>query len=202
MIGDSGKPSVLRLRGSCGRRLRGMSWEQVWMAGQISTRCSNTISSWRERACMQPEACCWQRLRRRAGRRSGDIELGWWTRRFARDARKPMRTCSIEFGSAEPTQVRSLTRAFRSKSHSSQRHIRLFLAQGSCATILDFATHEVGFLATIWKWRIDRSLYLHLWGRLGDAQRSANQARGMVRGHCSGYVKLPWTSGNATVRGS
>ena len=39
-----------------------------------------------------------------------------------------------------------------------------------------------------------RSLYLHLWGRLGNAQRSANQARGMVRGHYSGYVKLSWTN--------
>ena len=54
---DFGKPSVLRLRGSCGRRLRGMSWEQAWMAGQISPRCSSMINSWKKRACMQPEAC-------------------------------------------------------------------------------------------------------------------------------------------------
>ena len=38
MIGDLGKPSVLRLRGNCGRRLQGMSWVQVWMAGQTSPR--------------------------------------------------------------------------------------------------------------------------------------------------------------------
>ena len=68
----------------------------------------------------------------------------------------------------------------------------MFLAQGGCATILDFARHEVGFLASIWEWRIDRRLYLHLWGRLGNAQRSANQARGMVRGHYSGYVERGW----------
>ena len=67
-------------------------------------------SSWRQGACMQPEACCWQRLQRRAGRRSDDIEQGWWNRRFAPDARKRTRTCIIEFGNAEPTQVRSLTR--------------------------------------------------------------------------------------------
>ena len=58
----------------------------------------------KKRACIQPEACSWQRLQRRAGRRSGDIELGWWTRRFARDARKPMRTCFIEL--AMPSQHR------------------------------------------------------------------------------------------------
>ena len=29
MIGVSGKPSELELRGSCGRRLRGMSWAQA-----------------------------------------------------------------------------------------------------------------------------------------------------------------------------
>ena len=44
------------------------------------------------------------------GRRSGDIVRDWWTRRSALDAVKPTRICSIEFGSAEPTQVRSLTR--------------------------------------------------------------------------------------------
>ena len=31
----------------------------------------------------------------------------------------------------------------------------MLLAQGGCATILDFARHEVGFLASIWEWRID-----------------------------------------------
>ena len=45
-------------------------------------------------------ASCWTQERRyRAGR----------TQRSARDARKPMRTCFIGFGNAEPTQVRSLT---------------------------------------------------------------------------------------------
>ena len=34
----------------------------------------------------------------------------WWSRHFARDVRKRTRTCIIEFGNAEPTQVRSLTR--------------------------------------------------------------------------------------------
>ena len=141
---------------------------------------------------MQPEACCWQRLQRRAGRRSGDIELGWWTRRFARDAVEPMRTCFIGFGNAEPTQVRSLTRhsiSFKKppkpKTHS--------IVSGSGRLYHD-PGHEVRFLASIWEWRIDRSLYLHLWGRLGNAQRSADQARGMVCGHYSGYVKLSWTN--------
>ena len=195
MTGDFGKRSVVRLRGSCGRSLQGMSWEQVWMAGQTSPRCSNTISSWREGACMQPEACCWQRLQRRAGRRSGDIELGWWTRRFARDARKPMRTCFIEFGNAVPTQVRSLTRHGISFKEPPKPKTRLNVSGlGGRATILDFARHEVGSLASIWEWRIDRSLYLHLWGRLGNAQRCADQARGMVRGHYSGYVKLSWAN--------
>ena len=53
---------------------------------------------------------------------------------------------------------------------------------------------KLGFLASIWEWRIDRSLLIHLWGRLGNAQRSANQARGMVRGHYSGYVELSWAN--------
>ena len=70
----------------------------------------------------------------------------------------------------------------------------MFLAQGSCAKILDFARHEVGFLATIWKWRIDRRLHLHLWRRFGDAQRPAGQARGVIRGRYSGYVKLSWAN--------
>ena len=69
-----------------------------------------------------------------------------------------------------------------------------FWLRGGCATILDFARHEVGFLAKIWKWRIDRSLYLHLWRRLGNAQRPADQARGVVCGHYSGYVKLSWAN--------
>ena len=132
MTGDFGKPFVPRLRGSCGRRLRGMSWEQAWMAGQISPRCSSMTNSWRKRACMQPEACSWQRLQRRAGRRSGDIELGWWTRRFARDARKPTRTCFIEFGNAEPTQVRSLTRhsiSFK-KPPKPKTHVECFWLRG------------------------------------------------------------------------
>ena len=68
------------------------------------------------------------------------------------------------------------------------------LTQGAGATILDMVRHEVGFLASIWKWRIDRSLYIHLWGRLGNAQRSADQARGMVRGHYSGHVQLSWAN--------
>ena len=98
------------VEGNCGRRLPGMNWKQVWKAEQTSPRCSNMVSSWRKGACMQPEACCWQRLRRRAGRRSFDIEKGWWNRRCARDARKRTRSCIIEFGNVEPTQVRSLTR--------------------------------------------------------------------------------------------
>ena len=85
MIGDSGKPSVLRLRGSCGRRLARHELGAGLDGGaDLTTLGSSTISSWRKRACMQPEACCWQRLQRRAGRRSGDIVLGWWTRHFAR----------------------------------------------------------------------------------------------------------------------
>ena len=154
------------------------------MAGQISSRCSSMISSWRKRAYMQPEACSWQRLQRRAGRA------------FARDARNPMRTCFIEFGNAEPTQVRSLTRHrhLGQKATQAKDTEECFWLGGGCATILDFARHEVGFLASIWEWRIDRSLLIHLWGRLGNAQRSANQARGVVRGHYSGYVKLSWAN--------
>ena len=41
---------------------------------------------------------------------------------------------------------------------------------------------------------VDRSLYIHLWGRLANAQRSADQARGMVRSYYSGYVKLSWAN--------
>ena len=77
---------------------------------QISPRCSSMTNSWRERAYMQPEVCSWLRQRRRAGRRSGVIVQEWCSRHFARDVRKRTRTCIIEFGNAEPTQVRSLTR--------------------------------------------------------------------------------------------
>ena len=69
------------MRSSCGRRLQGISWEQAWRAVQISPRCSSMISSWRKRACMQPEECFWQRLQHRVGRRSDAIVLGWWRRR-------------------------------------------------------------------------------------------------------------------------
>ena len=91
MIGDFGKPSELRLRGCCGRRLQGMSWEQVWRAGQISPRCSS----------MGPEECFWQLLQHRVGRRSDVIVQGWWRRRAVRDARKRTRTRIIEFGDAK-----------------------------------------------------------------------------------------------------
>ena len=74
--GDCGKPSEPRLRGDCGRRLRGMSWEQVWLAGQISPRCSNMTSSWRKKGLHAARgmllavatASCWTQERRyRAG---------------------------------------------------------------------------------------------------------------------------------------
>ena len=55
MIGDSGKPSELRSRSNCGRRLQGTSWEQVWMAEQTSPRCSNMTSSWREGPACSPK---------------------------------------------------------------------------------------------------------------------------------------------------
>ena len=53
---------------------------------------------------------------------------------------------------------------------------------------------KLGFWRQFGKWRADRSLYLHLWRRLGNAQRSADQARGVVRGNYSGYVKLSWAN--------
>ena len=144
MIGDSGKPSELPSSGNCGRRLQGTKWEQVRMAGQTSPRYSSMTNYWRERAYMQPEVCSWLRQRRRAGRRSGAIVQGWWSRRVARDVRKRTRTCIIEFGHAEPTQVTSLTRysiSFK-KSHTSQRHLGMFLAQG-VVPILDFSRHKI-----------------------------------------------------------
>ena len=101
MIGGSGKPSELRSRGNCGRRLLGTNWEQAWRAGQISPRCSSMTSSWKETA----EACCWQRLQRRAGLRSDDIEQGWWNRRSAPDATKRRRTCIIEFGNVNTGEI-------------------------------------------------------------------------------------------------
>ena len=54
--------------------------------------------------------CSWLRQRRRVGHTSEDIVQGWWSRRFARDARRRTRTCITEFGNVQPTQVRSLTR--------------------------------------------------------------------------------------------
>ena len=75
-----------------------------------------------------------------------------------------------------------------------EKTLKMFLAQGAGATILDSARHEVGFLASIWEWRTNRSLYIHLWGRLGNAQRPADQARGMVRSYHPGYVKLSWAN--------
>ena len=162
--GDSGKPFERRSRGNCGRRLQGMSWEQAWRAGQISPLCSSMTSFGRKRACMQPEECCWQRPQPRVGRRSDDIVQGWWSRRSARDERKRTRTCIIEFGNAVPTQVRSLTRHSISftKPLKPRTHWNVS-GSGGYATILDFARHEVGVLASIWEWRVDRSLLIYLW---------------------------------------
>ena len=66
----------------------------------------------------------------------------------------------------------------------------MLLAQGVCATILDFARPQIGILASIWEWRIDRSTHVHLWRRLGIAQRPTNQARGVGCSLYSGHVKL------------
>ena len=79
MIGDSGKPSELRLRSNRGRRLQGRSWEQVWMAGQTSPRCSNMTNSWRKeglhaaRGMLLAAATvsCWTQERRYRARLGG-----------------------------------------------------------------------------------------------------------------------------------
>ena len=57
-----------------------------------------------------------------------------------------------------------------------------------------FEDTKNGILASIWEWRVDRSLHIHLCGRFGNAQRPANQARGVGCSHYSGHVKLSWAN--------
>ena len=134
---------------------------------------------------MQPEASFWLRQRRRAGRRSDDIVQGWWSRRFARDVRRRMRTCITGFGNAEPTQVGSLTRHNTSfkKPHKPKTLRNVSGSRLWC--------HDPGLCKTrSWVSGVN----LGVWGRLGNAQRSADQARGMVCSHHSGCVKLSWAN--------
>ena len=76
------------------------------------------------------------------------------------------------------------------KSHTSQRHSGMFLAHDPAHSKTRSWVSGVNLGVTFFC----RSLYLHLWGRLGNAQQSADQARGMVRGYYSGYVKLSWAN--------
>ena len=144
MTGVSGKLAELLSRGTCGRRLQGTNWEQVWMVGQTSPRCSNmTTSSWRKGACVRPEACCWPWLRRRAGRRSCGIE----DRRCARDARKRTRTCIIEFGKTHATHVISLTRQRNSfkKATQAQNTLECFWLRGLVPRSWTLQDTKLGF---------------------------------------------------------
>ena len=148
------------------------------MVGQISPRCSSMISSWRKKGLHAARgmllaaatASCWTQERRY---RAGLVDTSLCPR--CEDADEDM--------FHRVWQCRTNTGEIFDKT----QHL-------VCATILDFARHEVGFLASIWEWRIDRSLLIHLWGRLGNAQRSANQARGMARRRYSGYVELSWAN--------
>ena len=194
--GVSGKPSEPRLRGSCGRRRRGMSWEQAWRDGaHLRTLFKHDHYLERKGLCAArgmllaaATASCWTQERRY---RAGLVESPLCPRCEEEDEDMHHRVWQCRANTGE---IFDKTQHLVQKATQSQRHFGMFLAQGAGATILDFARHEVGFLASIWEWRIDLSLYIRLWGRLGNAQRSANQAPKMVCSHCSGYVKLSWAN--------
>ena len=150
----------------------------------------------KERAYMQPEACSWLRQRSSCWTQEQRYRAGLVESPFCpgceeenEDMYHRVWQCRANTG-----EIFDKTQHLVQKATQAQRHSGMFLAQGVGATILDFARHEVGFLASIWEWRIDRSLYIHLWGRLGNAQRSAGQARGMLRSYYSGYVELSWAN--------
>ena len=198
MIGDFGKPSELRLRGSCGRRLQGTSWEQVWMAGQISPRCSSMTSSWRRRACIQP---------RHAVGSGCSIVQGWWNRRCARDARKRNEDVHHRVWQcrANTGEILDKTQHLVHKATQAKDTLECFWFRGLVPRSWTFARHEVGFLPSIWEWRIDRSLYTHLWRRLG--KRTAIRGSGAWVGLqlsfrvCQTVLNKPWSAGSDTVRG-
>ena len=112
------------------------------LAGQTLPRCSSMTKSWKEIACMQPEACSWLRQRRHAGRRSDDIEQGWWSRRSARDARKRDDDMHhiIWQCRANTVEIIDKTQHLVQKANTSQRHIGMFLAQEAGTTILRATT--------------------------------------------------------------
>ena len=170
---------------ACRASIEGQLWEKAARHELIGRRLGG-----RGRPHHAIEACSWQRQLRCAGRRSDAIETGWWSRRCARGPKRA-RTCIIVFGSAERMQVRSLTRHSISFTKPPKPNT-LWIASGSGggATLLDVARHKSWNLATIWKWRIGRSLYIHLWRRPGNAQRPTSQARGMGCSHHPGHVKL------------
>ena len=71
----------------------------------------------------------------------------WCSRHFARDVRKRTRTCIIEFGNAEPTQVRSLTRhsiSFK-KPHKPKTPWNVFGSGGWCQDPGTLPDTKLGF---------------------------------------------------------
>ena len=157
---------------------------------------------------MQPEACCGQRLQRRAGRRSrryraGLVDTPLCPRCEEADEDMFHRVWQCRANTGE---IFDKTQHLVEKATQAKGTFECFWLRGVVPRSWTLQDTKLGFLASIWEWRIDRSLYLHLWGRLGNAQRSANQAR--VDGPrslfrvCQTVLGKPWTSGNATVRGS
>ena len=87
------------------------------------------------------------------------------------------------------------------KATQAKNTLECFWLKGVCATILDFARHEVeGSWRQFREWSINRSLLIHLWGRLWNAQRPANQACSYHSGVCQTVLGKPWNAGNCTVR--
>ena len=196
-IGVSGKLSELRLRCSCGRRLRGMSWAQARRAEQTFTtlfkhdKLLETKGLHAARGMLFVSAtasCCTQERRYRAGL----VESPLCPRREEENEDMYHRVCQCRANTGE---IFDKTQHPCSQSHTSQSHSRMFPAQGPGSTILDFARHEVGFLASLWEWRIDRSLYIHLCGSgAWDGLQSLFRV-------CQTVLGKPWNVGHRTVRG-
>ena len=194
MIGDFGKLSELRMSGSCGRRLQGMSWAQAWRAGQTLPRCSSTTNSWKRkglhaaRGMLLAAASCWTQERRY---RAGLVESPICPRCEEEDEDMHHRVWRCRANAGE---IFDKTQQLVHKATEAKNTLECFWLRGDVPRTWTLQDTKLGFWRQFWERRIDRSLYIHLWRRLGNAQRPADQARGMVCSHYLGRVKLSWAN--------
>ena len=171
------------------RNLRRIGWSTRWWRRLFSWCGTFKSTSWRLRQSLwslqlhqaMPNRLC-QLLQDMTytASQAKDLRLdvivqGWWSRCSARDARKRTRTCITEFGIAVPTQVRALTRhSISFKKPLKPNTSECFWLKGVVPRSWTLQDTKLGF----WRRRVDQSLHKHLWGRLWNAQRPANQGEG------------------------